>query len=120
MSSYIVAIALAVLTAAVYACQNLSAITVRFLNFEMSFQQGVWEAIVFSAGVLLMWIFSIFALIESSFKNRSKIKERDAKIASLEEERKSLLSAINNIAPNASVQYDNLPAPDGAVKDSAD
>ena len=97
MLTYILAIAFSVLLSAVYAFQNASVVYVKFLMFERPFPQGVWEALLFSAGVLLMWIFSIAASLEVRAKYRAKIKERDQRIAALEEERKSLLSAFNNL-----------------------
>jgi uncharacterized integral membrane protein len=97
--SYVLAIAFSILLSAVYAFQNAGDIYVKFLVFERTFPQGVWEALLFSAGVLLMWIFSIFASLEGRAKYRGMIKERDLKIANLEEEKKSLLAAFNNIAP---------------------
>jgi uncharacterized integral membrane protein len=100
--TYILAIAFSVLLSAVYAFQNAADVYVKFLMFERSFPQGVWEALLFSAGVLLMWIFSIVASLEVRSKYKAKIKERDVKIAALEEEKKSLLSAFNNLAPQQS------------------
>ena len=103
MLTYILAIAFSILLSAVYAFQNSGDIYVRFLVFERVFPQGVWEALLFSAGVLLMWIFSIFASLEGRAKYKSIIKEKDLKIAGLEEERKSLLSllsAFNNLSPS--------------------
>jgi uncharacterized integral membrane protein len=99
--SYVLAIAFSILLSAVYAFQNAGDIYVKFLVFERTFPQGVWEALLFSAGVLLMWVFSIFASLESRARYKGLIKERDLKIASLEDEKKSLLSAFNNLAPQA-------------------
>jgi hypothetical protein len=83
---------------AVYVFQNAGDIYVTFLIFERRFPQGVWEVILFSSGVILMWIFSIFASIEANMRHRSKMKEKEERIARLEEEKKSLLSAFNNIS----------------------
>ncbi|MDR0616436.1 MAG: LapA family protein [Synergistaceae bacterium] len=113
MLTYILAIAFSILLSAVYAFQNAGDIYVRFLVFERVFPQGVWEALLFSAGVLLMWIFSIFASLEGRAKYKSIIKEKDLKIAGLEEEKKSLLSAFNNLSPSPA----GISAPVAPVQD---
>ena len=94
MKSYALAIALSMLISAIYAIQNTQEITVRFLFFEGVYAQGLWEVILFSAGAVLMWFFSLLALLEVRSKYRGQIRERDKKIASLEEERNSLLLAF--------------------------
>jgi uncharacterized membrane protein YciS (DUF1049 family) len=115
--SYILAIAFSIILSVTYAFQNDSDIYVKFLIFERSFPQGVWEALLFSAGVLLMWVFSIFASLEGRAKYKSMIKERDAKIASLEEEKKTLLVAFNRLEPSpaaadSAVSLAETPPPD--------
>jgi uncharacterized integral membrane protein len=115
--SYILAIAFSILLSAVYAFQNAGDIYVKFLIFERSFPQGVWETLLFSAGILLMWIFSIFASLEGRAKYKSLIKERDAKIASMEEEKKALLAAFNRLesppaAADSAVSLEETPSPD--------
>jgi uncharacterized integral membrane protein len=111
--TYILALAFSILLSAVYAFQNSGDIYVRFLVFERVFPQGVWEALLFSAGVLLMWIFSIFASLEGRAKYKGIIKEKDLKITGLEEEKKSLLSAFNNLSPSPSgPAVSSLPAQD--------
>jgi uncharacterized membrane protein YciS (DUF1049 family) len=99
LRSYILAIAFSIVFAVVYSYQNAGDIYVKFLMFERQFPQGVWEALLFSVGVLLMWLFSIFASIEGYSKHKAQIKERDEKIALLEEEKKSLLAAFNHLQP---------------------
>ena len=94
MKSYALAIALSMLLSAIYAIQNTQEITVRFLFFEGAYAQGLWEVILFSAGAVLMWFFSLLALLEVRSKYRGQIRERDKKIASLEEEINSLLLAF--------------------------
>lgn len=111
MFSYILAIAFSILLSAVYAFQNAADISVKFLMFERSFPQGVWEALLFSAGVLLMWVFSILASLEGRAKYKSMIKERDQKIAGLEDEKKSLLSAFNNLTPALAHSQESAPEP---------
>jgi hypothetical protein len=108
------------LLSAVYAFQNAADVYVKFLMFEWSFTQGVWEALLFSTGVLLMWIFSIVASLEVRAKYRAKIKERDLKIAGLEEERKSLLSAFNNLTPSQSASPALSAAPEPTPAASPD
>jgi len=99
MRSYILAVAVAMLISAVYAFQNAAEITVQFLMFSRKFPQGVWEVIVFSAGAFLMWFFSVIASVEIHTKHTKQIKERDKRIAELEDEKKSLLTAFAHIAP---------------------
>lgn len=101
MRSYVLAVAVAMLLSAVYAFQNTAEITVRFLMLERKLPQGVWEVIIFSVGAFLMWLFSIIASLEIRSRNNRQIKERDKRIAELEEEKKSLLTAFNHIAPTA-------------------
>lgn len=99
MRSYILAVAVAMLLSAVYAFQNAAEITVHFLMFSRKFPQGVWEVIVFSVGAFLMWFFSVIASVEIHTKHTKQIKERDKRIAELEDEKKSLLTAFGHIAP---------------------
>ncbi|MDR1470950.1 MAG: LapA family protein [Synergistaceae bacterium] len=101
MRSYILAIAVAMLLAAIYAFQNAAEISVSFFMFERSFPQGVWEAILFSLGAVLMWLFSILATFETYSKNRKTTKDLNKRIADLEEEKKSLLGALQHVAPPA-------------------
>ena len=108
MRSYILAVAVAMLLSAVYAFQNGAEITVQFLMFSRKFPQGVWEVIVFSVGAFLMWFFSIIASVEIHTKHTKQLKERDKRIAELEDEKKSLLTAFNHIAPGT----DPLAKPD--------
>ena len=99
MRSYILAVAVAMLLSAVYAFQNATEITVQFLMFSRKFPQGVWEVIVFSVGAFLMWFFSVIASVEIHTKHTKQLKERDKRIVELEDEKKSLLTAFNHIAP---------------------
>lgn len=97
MRSYALAITASMLLSAIYVFQNVGDVTVRFFIFEHVFPQGVWEALLFSAGAVLMWFFSIFASLELRVGYRSQIKDRDKKIKVLEEEKASLLAAIGRV-----------------------
>ncbi|MDR3322040.1 MAG: LapA family protein, partial [Synergistaceae bacterium] len=97
--SYVLAIAFSILLSAIYAYENAGHIFVKFLMFEGQFPQGVWEAFLFSGGILLMGIFSLLASFESWSRHKTAIKERDKKIASLEEERKTLIDALGRFSP---------------------
>jgi uncharacterized membrane protein YciS (DUF1049 family) len=108
--SYILAIAFSILLSALYAFQNAGDIYVKFIVFERQFPQGVWEALLFSAGVVLMWIFSLFASFETRGRFKAKIKEKDLKITQLEEEKKSLLLAFNRLSPGTPA-IEDAPAP---------
>jgi uncharacterized integral membrane protein len=103
MRSYILAIAVSMLLAAVYAFQNTSEIAVRFLMFERLLPQGVWEIILFSLGAVIMWFFSILASVEIHSAHRSQVNERDKKIAALEEEKSSLLNAFKYLPQSVMV-----------------
>lgn len=126
MRSYALAITASMLLSAIYVFQNVGDVTVRFFIFEHVFPQGVWEALLFSAGAVLMWFFSIFASLELRVKYRSQLKDRDKKIKVLEEEKTSLLAAIgrvgaqgeHDIAGKAYVGLAEEPLP--PVKESAD
>lgn len=108
MKSYALAIAFSVLLAAVYSFQNPGEVTVRFLIWTRELPQGVWESAVFGAGCVLMWIVSLSAYWELRSKFKGRIKEQEKRIQKLEEERLSILRAING--------KDALPRPeDGAT-----
>lgn len=115
MKSYILAVALSVMLAAVYAFQNMADITVRFIVFQRNFPQGVWEVILFSFGALLMWFFSLLGSLEESSKHRRLIKEKDEKIASLEDEKASLLNAFKHL-PQTGTGHDLVLTPEAPVE----
>jgi uncharacterized integral membrane protein len=94
MKSYTLAIAISMLLSAVYAFQNGSSVTVRFLFFERSLPQGIWEVLLFSFGVMLMWVFSLVAMLEIRGKLKGRIKDLEDKVRGLEEEKRSLLEAV--------------------------
>lgn len=96
MMSYIWVVTLSALVSVIYASQNTHEATIYFLGFEKVFTQGIWGAILFSSGCVLMWLFSVPALLELRLKYRKQIRERDKKIMSLEEERNALLLAFRN------------------------
>ncbi|MDR1482231.1 MAG: LapA family protein [Synergistaceae bacterium] len=98
MKVHILAIAVSILLTAIYSIQNSQEITVRFFS-TWTFRQGVWEAILFAGGVLIMWISSMFGSWDTYVRNKKVVKEKDKRIAELEEERKSLISAIR-MTPN--------------------
>jgi len=94
MKSYVLALALGMLLAAFYAVQNSGMVVVKFLMWQWSLHQGIWEVLVFAAGAVLMWITSFAAHVESRNKYRNDIKELKKRIADLEEEKRSLLEAL--------------------------
>ena len=119
MKSYILAIAAAMFVSAIYVFQNTGDVAIRFLFFEGNYQQGVWDVMLFSVGVLLMWVFSLFSSLETRSKYRSQIKELEQKISSIEEEKNSLLAAFKRMNPvsesSNSVQVTGLPESSEAV-----
>lgn len=94
MQSYLLSIAIVALVSALYAFQNSADITVRFLFFERSVAQGVWDVILFAGGAALMWIFSVIASFEIRSVYRKKLKEKDKKIEELETEKKTWVHAL--------------------------
>lgn len=96
MKSYILAIAATMFLSALYAFQNLGDVTVRFLMFEWSFPQGVWDVMLFACGAVLMWIFSVFSGIEIRGKYKKTIKEKDERISALEKEKITLLETLSS------------------------
>jgi uncharacterized integral membrane protein len=94
MKSYALAVALAMLLAATYAFQNTGEILVRFLIWERTIPQGIWDVLLFAAGGVLMWLVSLFALLETRGKYVRQIREKDKRIRELEEERTSLMNAF--------------------------
>lgn len=103
MKSYALAIAVSMFLAAIYAFQNTTTITVQFLMFERDVPQGLWEVLLFSSGLVLMWLFSILASLELRSNHRAQIKQRDKKIAVLEEEKSSLLAAFKHMPSSPDV-----------------
>lgn len=94
MKSYFLAITITMFLSALFAFQNIGDVTVRFLSFEWNFPQGVWEVLIFCAGAAIMWIFSIFSLLEVRSKYRLQLKQKDEKISAIENERKAILDSV--------------------------
>jgi uncharacterized integral membrane protein len=123
---YILAIAVSILFAAIYSYQNAAEISVRFFMFERNFPQGIWEAILFSLGSVIMWFFSVLSAFEVYSKNKKVTMELNKKIEGLEEDKKSLLETLQHLAPGAGYTPSDeapvceLPSLDGAVKSRPD
>ncbi len=107
MKSYALAIALAMLLAATYAFQNTGEILVRFLVWERTIPQGIWDVLLFAAGGVLMWLVSLFALLETRGKYVRQIREKDKRIRELEEERASLMAAFRTRPEPSEVPEEN-------------
>lgn len=122
MRSYVISVTLSMVIAGIYVLENTGMMTVRFLGFESTFSQAVWPIICFSVGVAIMWLASLIAGLEIRLKYRNILKERDARILAVEEERNSLLQAFNNAGLNEknshqpySSAHDALLPTDGAA-----
>ena len=94
MKSYFLAVTITMFLSALFAFQNIGDVTVRFLTFEWTFPQGLWEVLIFCTGAAIMWIFSIFALFEVRGKYKQQLKQKDEKIAAIEGEKKTILESI--------------------------
>lgn len=101
MKSYVLAIALAMLVAAGFVFQNPGIVTVHFLIWTRELPQGVWEVALFAAGGILMWGVSLVAMMEVRNKYRREIRSRDRRVQELQEERDSLVNALNSLGPVA-------------------
>ena len=123
MKSYALAVAMAMLVAAVYAFQNTGEVLVKFLVWELSFPQGIWEVMLFAAGGVLMWLVSLFASVEGRSKYVRQIKEKDARIRDLEHEKTSLMEAIKHSGPlrepEIRAEYPGIPADEPAKEEPA-
>lgn len=118
MKSYALAILLAMLVAAGYAFQNTGDVVVRFIIWEKTLPQGLWDILLFAAGGLLMWIVSLASLIEVRGALRRKVKEQDERIRALEQEKQQLLEAIKpNVA--SGVQVEPIELEGGIPEDGA-
>lgn len=94
MKSYILAITVTMFFSALYAYQNIGDVTVRFLLSEWVFPQGVFEILLFCIGAALMWVFSVFSVFEVRGKYKKEIKQKDDRIAELENEKKMLADSL--------------------------
>lgn len=101
MKSYILAIVITMFLSALFAFQNIGDVTVRFLFFEWTLPQGVWEVVLFSSGAALMWFFSLFSVFEVRSRYKKELKARDEKIASLEQEKKTMFESLSAAANSA-------------------
>jgi uncharacterized integral membrane protein len=106
MKSYILAVAVTMFLSALFAFQNIADVTVRFLVFEWTFPQGVWEVFIFCAGAVIMWIFSIFAMFEARGKYKREIRAKDERITAAENEKKMLLETLASAKSNMEYTVD--------------
>ena len=97
MKSYFLGIVVAIALSAVYVTYNTAEVTVSYLGFHASFNQGIWDVFLFGAGAIIMWILSLCASIETYSANKKRVRELNKKIEGLEDEKKSLLSALQSV-----------------------
>ena len=106
MKSYILAIVLTMFLSALFAFQNIGDVTIRFLIFEWTLPQGVWEVVLFSSGVF-----------EVRSKYKKELKQKDEKIAALEQEKKTILDSFvakTQAASESRPQESGAPEPETA------
>jgi uncharacterized integral membrane protein len=115
--SYALAIAVAMLVSALYAFQNPQEVLVKFFSWERTLPQGVWEVLIFAAGGVLMWLVSLFALMESRAKLVKQLKEKDKRIKELETEKESLIRAIGETKKTYGLGEEPSSKVDPAAKD---
>lgn len=125
MKSYFLAVTITMFLSALFAFQNIGDVTVRFLTFEWTFPQGLWEVLIFCTGAAIMWIFSIFALFEVRGKYKQQLKQKDEKIAAIEGEKKTILESIAAAKSASSATAETEPAaeavqPAGGPGETAD
>lgn len=94
MKSYVLAIVFTMFLSALFAFQNIGDVTVKFIFWQWTLPQGVWEVVLFSTGAAVMWFFSLFSVFEVRSKFKKKLKEKDEKIAALEQEKKAILDSV--------------------------
>ena len=104
MKSYILAIVVTMFLSALFAFRNIGEVTVRFLFFEWTLPQGVWEVVLFSSGAAIMWFFSLFSVFEVRSRYKKELKAKDEKIASLEQEKKTILESLTMKAHTAPLE----------------
>ena len=92
MKSYVLAIVLTMFLSALFAFQNIGDVT--FVFWQWTLPQGVWEVVLFSTGAAVMWFFSLFSVFEVRSKLKKQLKEKDEKIAALEQEKKAILDSV--------------------------
>lgn len=120
MKSYVLAITITMFLSALYAFQNPGSITVRFLIFERTLPQGVWDVVVFCVGAAIMWMFSVFSSLETVGKYKRMLKEKDAKISALENEKKMILESVTINKPAAYMQSQDTEEPAAGKTGTAD
>jgi uncharacterized integral membrane protein len=98
MKSYILAIVTTMFLSALFAFQNIGDVTVRFLIFEWTFPQGVWEVLLFCSGAAIMWIFSIFSMFETRGKYKRQLKAKDELILAAEKDKKAIIDSMATAA----------------------
>jgi len=84
MKNYLLAVAFTALLAAVYSVQNAGYVTVRFLFWTRDVPQGIWEAAIFAAGCVVMWLLSLFGSMEMRDRCMEKVSDLEARIGKLE------------------------------------
>ena len=94
MKSYVLAIVLTMFLSALFAFQNIGDVTVKFVVWQWTLPQGVWEVVLFSTGAAVMWFFSLFSVFEVRSKLKKQLKEKDDKITALEQEKKAILDSV--------------------------
>lgn len=109
LKSYILAIVFTMFLSALFAYQNIGEVTVRFLFFEWTLPQGVWEVILFSSGAAVMWFFSLFSVFEVRSKYKKELKLKDEKITSLEQEKKTFLETLASARQTAAPETEIKP-----------
>ena len=117
LKSYILAIVLTMFLSALFAFQNIGDVTIRFLIFEWTLPQGVWEVVLFSSGAAIMWFFSLFSVFEVRSKYKKELKQKDEKIAALEQEKKTILDSFvakTQAASESRPQGSGAPEPETA------
>lgn len=88
------------LVAAGYAFQNTGDVVVRFMMWEKTLPQGLWDILLFAAGGLLMWIVSLASLVEIRGALQRKIKDQEERIRLLEQEKQQLIEALKKNPAN--------------------
>jgi len=84
MRNYLLAVAFTALLAAVYSVQNAGYVTVRFLFWTRDVPQGIWEAAIFAAGCVVMWLLSLFGSMEMRDRCMEKVSDLESRIGKLE------------------------------------
>lgn len=94
LKSYVLAIVITMFLSSLFAFQNIGDVTVKFIFWQWTLPQGVWEVVLFSTGAAVMWFFSLFSVFEVRSKLKKQLKEKDDKIAALEQEKKAILESV--------------------------